>query len=157
MIKKGEFTEFLKFGWGLAGVGLDQKTEVAQKTLGEPISIVGEERYGFYEYDQGLRIGYMNGEIDEVGIVFFGKKNIVFDLDLNNVDAINTVTEKTTIHEFIKFLNVVGIKWRSYDEANLNVFCIITKGNAFVLFDLETGCITRAMVVRANIRFSDAR
>ena len=110
---------------------------------GQPVKVVGDETIGFLYYDNGVRFGYTGGVITELGIVFFGQENIIYPVELPLAEEHTQITELTRIHEFISIINHAGIKWKSNDEKNLNVFSLKTEGEVYALFDLEDGKITK--------------
>ena len=147
MIKQNEFIDFLKNGKTLLGISLNQTVDSVYRLLGDPINVIGDKKIGFLEYQQGVRFGYFDDQVDEIGVKFFGNNNINIPVDISGED-LEIFTENTKNHDFIRVLNFAGIQWKSHDEKNLDVFCIKTIANVYVLFDLETGNITKATVSR---------
>ncbi len=141
-MKKNEFLQFLKNGEKLLGIELDQSCESLFSLLGRPLNTVGDKKAGFYQYQHGLRFGYFTHRVDELGVIFYGNNGIKIPIDVEMEDEI-FITEDTTINTFIRILNYAKIEWCSCDEKNLDIFCIKTEGNVYVLFDLDTGKISK--------------
>ena len=119
---------------------LNDNIEVVYGILGQPKDKVGDNVAGFLHYPSGLRIGYFNDKINEIGIYFIrGIVSLAVEVDLLGKKVINN---NTKAHEFIEILNYLFIPWKSINEKNLNVFSIIINDFIYAFFDLETGCIT---------------
>ncbi|WP_113635888.1 hypothetical protein [Nubsella zeaxanthinifaciens] len=133
-----KFFEFLKTGNNLNGVILNDPKDKISELLGEPIELIGDRECGFFQYKNGVRIGYFGNEIDELAISFVGRGDIFYSVKLDNTYEI---TNHTQIHEFIFFLNNNNLSWKSFDEKSKMAFSIILKSGVYVVFDLETGCL----------------
>lgn len=134
-----DILKFLSTGFFYEDVNIGNKVIDVINRIGEPITITGDKKSGFMNYPNGIRIGYFDDYVDELAIVFWANKDIKYTISEYGYD----ITEKTLLHEFVHILNTVNITWKCNDEKNLNTFSLVTTKNVYVLFDLETGFITK--------------
>lgn len=123
----------------IQGFKLEDKIVAIKKEIGKPENIIGNEECGYYEYQNGLRIGYIDDFINEFALLFCEEKNNKFQIEILEIDCVKQLSKKTSIHDFIKILNFSKVEWKTCDEKSTEMFSIITEGNVLILFNLDNG------------------
>ena len=145
ILKKNGLIEFLKDGEAFLGFKTQDKVTQIFELVGQPELIIGNEEMGFYEYKNGIRIGYVDDFMDEFAILFSEKRHIEFPIHSSSLKGIKKITKNLQIFELISILNSNKIKWKSCDEKSSSCFTIITEGDVLILFDLENGELFRVV------------
>lgn len=140
---------FLKKGKFFKGLRLKDKTSKMYKNFGTPKAIIGDNSFGFYEFSNGVRIGYIDDYLDELAILF-DKRNVKYPIEITSSEKeislskyVNEISNKTRIHEFLRVLGYNNIKWKSCDERSKECLSIVTEANVLITFTLEDGKLFR--------------
>ncbi len=138
---KNEFLNWLRSGGNYMGIQLDQSLQSAYEIMGSPLLVEGNSEFGFYVYGNGLRIGYMDGVIDEISHSFQDKEDVCIPIDIPRLTDLKYINNTILLHQFIHIINLAGVTWVNYNEGQEDVLTIRTQGGVYVGFSLETGLL----------------
>lgn len=130
----------LKKGEDVLSFKLKDKVEDVLKITGKPDKIMGNKEMGFYEFANGVRIGYFSDYVDEFVIMFSEVRNVSFII--NSPSKIE-ISKNTTVLELLKILNYHKIQWRNFEEINPDNLSFITSSGIIIMFDIEDKCLFR--------------
>jgi hypothetical protein len=145
--------EFLKKGKKLNGVHMGMSIDDVHTLLGNPDEIIGDDNNGYLIYKE-YRYGYNDsGLIYELSIEFsrledkYKFKNLKSEKYGVVFHQSFSISSKTKIHKFIKFLNHLQLDWKADSNSDKDNFIIKITSGPFVVFDLHDGTPFRISVI----------
>ncbi|GGX35760.1 hypothetical protein [Aquimarina muelleri] len=145
--------EFLKQGKKLNNIHMGMSVEDVYNKLGEPDEIVGDDNNGYLHYKE-FRYGYnVSRSICEMSIEFNYLENKYKFKGLENEQYGEifyesfTISSKTKIHKFLRFLNYLKLSWEADSSGDKENFTIKLKPGPFIVFDLQDGTPFRISVM----------
>jgi hypothetical protein len=135
LMQRGFYHERIRFGMPLGDL---------RSCLPDPDAIMGNDNVGYLFYGF-LRIGHLNGLVNEIAIFFTKDPHVKFPTNFKNIDdEIDFIETGTKLHEIIKCFNLHGIGWNGQFRKNeLDYVTINVKEGSAVTFQLDSGEIYR--------------
>lgn len=134
-----DILDFIKVG-EIKGIKLGMSiTEVYEK-LGQPKENAGDLKVGYLIYGI-FSLGYFDGIIDELAILFHKNKATSFATKENEFGEVAEINGDMKINEFIYLLNSRGFLWDCYNKSNLDYFIVRSEAGVGTLFDLYDGTL----------------
>ncbi|GAA3582440.1 hypothetical protein [Snuella lapsa] len=145
--------EFLKKGKKLNGIHMGMSVDDVHRILGKPDEVVGDDNYGYLSYKE-FRYGYnTNRSISEMSIEFVSLENKYKFKDLKSeqygeifIESFS-ISSKTKIHKFIRFLNHLQLPWEANSDSDKDYFTIKIESGPFIVFDLQDGTPFRISIM----------
>ncbi|MFN3640419.1 MAG: hypothetical protein ACK4UK_05825 [Flavobacterium sp.] len=136
---KDEFLFELKIG--------DNLEKALPKIQINDFTFIGTPESGYFQNKMGIRIGFSNQKVDEIGVLFDNDQSII--LFKNQYVSFNFRNKK--IHEVLNFLNDTLILWSPIESSDTNYLMIKLKQTSIVLiFDIFEGVLTK--IVKSDLR-----
>jgi hypothetical protein len=139
-----DFISFVKNGDALGGINFGTARNNFLFLKGKPTEIIGDSKVGYIYYYEGLKYGCsISGVINEMAIDF--SKTIVVCKDVKSLQHGVEITEdfrfssKTKLHDFIRFLNFIKLKWEVGRGDNLDYVSIKMNSGVHAVFHLHNG------------------
>jgi hypothetical protein len=145
--RENEILDFLRSGNGLCGVQLDAPVAAMLERLGKPHRHAGNEEFGgYYEYNGGIRFGYLGGQIIEMAVLLRYREGVHLPVSVPGTRTQSAltmvITEHTRMHTCLRLLQYAGLPWQAEPNADVDrLYVKVGDAGASIIFDLDDGHI----------------
>jgi hypothetical protein len=114
--------------------------------------VQGDKNGGYLLFDD-VRIGYdANNNIDELSFYFWQYPELRFKEPLKKTSQNITISRKTKVHDFIRYLNANDVNWKAKGNGEYVIYLQVNK-DWYPIFDIDNGELAKIVMPIPGTRF----